>query len=146
MKRKKFLSRIAAAILAASVLFTGCQGTSQAESSSVTVSSTSQESAAQVPQKLEELRIGAVKEHMSFNMINNSTNVGGILAMVNYTGFVMAQLVQKDETGTVQPAFMRSWTISEDGKSLTFKIPTDAKFHDGVPAVSYTHLTLPTIA
>lgn len=136
MKRKKFLSRIAAAILAASVLFTGCQGTSQAESSSVTVSSTSQESAAQVPQKLEELRIGAVKEHMSFNMINNSTNVGGILAMVNYTGFVMAQLVQKDETGTVQPAFMRSWTISEDGKSLTFKIPTDAKFHDGVPVTA----------
>ncbi len=40
-------------------------------------------------------------------------------------------LVSIDETGKVQPQLAKSWEISPDGLTYTFKLQTDVKFHDG---------------
>jgi len=40
-------------------------------------------------------------------------------------------LVSIDETGKVQPQLARSWEISPDGLTYTFKLQTGVKFHDG---------------
>lgn len=40
-------------------------------------------------------------------------------------------LVRIDETGKVQPQLAKSWEISPDGLTYTFKLQTGVKFHDG---------------
>lgn len=42
-------------------------------------------------------------------------------------------LVKIDPTGEVKPALAESWTISPDGLTYTFKLRSNAKFHDGTP-------------
>lgn len=39
-------------------------------------------------------------------------------------------------TGEVEPRIAESWVISEDGKSITFNIRSDAKFHNGDPVTA----------
>jgi peptide/nickel transport system substrate-binding protein len=47
------------------------------------------------------------------------------------------RLVQLDATDlTVQPQIATSWTVSEDGRIVTFKLRTDAKFQSGNPVTS----------
>ena len=36
-----------------------------------------------------------------------------------------------DQTGTVQPALAKSWTISDDGLTYTFALQDNVRFHDG---------------
>ncbi|MCV6547394.1 MAG: ABC transporter substrate-binding protein [Cohaesibacter sp.] len=40
-------------------------------------------------------------------------------------------LTRIDETGTIQPALAKSWTISPDGKTYTFTLQKGVKFHNG---------------
>ncbi len=44
---------------------------------------------------------------------------------------VFEGLVSIDETGKVQPQLAKSWEISPDGLTYTFKLQSGAKFHDG---------------
>lgn len=45
-------------------------------------------------------------------------------------------LVRFDESGEVLPALAESWTISEDGLTVTFTLRPDAKWHDGQPVTT----------
>ncbi|MBX0316485.1 ABC transporter substrate-binding protein [Planococcus glaciei] len=51
-------------------------------------------------------------------------------------------LVVQDENNEIQPWLATEWEVSEDGKSYTFKLREDVKFHDGTPfnaeAVKYS--------
>ncbi|TWT25190.1 ABC transporter substrate-binding protein [Planomicrobium sp. CPCC 101110] len=51
-------------------------------------------------------------------------------------------LVVQDENNEIQPWLATEWVVSEDGKSYTFKLREDVKFHDGTPfnaeAVKYS--------
>ncbi|WP_439529670.1 ABC transporter substrate-binding protein [Pannonibacter sp.] len=40
-------------------------------------------------------------------------------------------LTQVDRDGTVKPVLAESWTISDDGKTYTFRLRDGVKFHDG---------------
>ncbi|MEJ2292202.1 MAG: ABC transporter substrate-binding protein, partial [Deinococcales bacterium] len=42
-------------------------------------------------------------------------------------------LVRLDRNGKIVPALAKSWTVSPDGKTLTFQLRSGVKFHDGTP-------------
>src|SRR4029077_7148905 len=45
-------------------------------------------------------------------------------------------LVRLDANVQVIPALAVSWAFSSDGKTLTFQLNPDAKFHNGIPVTS----------
>jgi len=59
--------------------------------------------------------------------INSSWDLG--VAVAN----VYDPLVYADENGEIQPGLAESWEVTDDGKSYTFKLREDVKFHDGTP-------------
>src|SRR5690348_4390052 len=46
---------------------------------------------------------------------------------------VTENLVYKGPDGKLSPWLAESWTTSKDGRSVTFKLRRDVKFHDGTP-------------
>ena len=49
---------------------------------------------------------------------------------------LFATLIRSDANWNFHPYLATSWTTSADGKSVTFKLRTDATFHDGKPITS----------
>jgi peptide/nickel transport system substrate-binding protein len=43
------------------------------------------------------------------------------------------RLTTLDDNGNLRPMLATSWVTSKDGKSITLKLRTDVKFHDGTP-------------
>ena len=76
-----------------------------------------------------ELRIGTTTANDTFNILSQ----GGIFGRINYVGFVHGNWVYIDEDRNIQPYFMTSFNISDDGKVLDFTFPTDAVWGDGEP-------------
>jgi peptide/nickel transport system substrate-binding protein len=84
--------------------------------------------AATAPPKIDpnaEIRIGVPSPTTSLDPA--SPNIPTILF------HVWDRLTTFDEKGNIVPMLATSWTSSKDGKSLTFKLRTDVKFHDGTP-------------
>src|SRR5262245_47096832 len=46
---------------------------------------------------------------------------------------VTENLIYKGPDGKLVPWLAESWTTSKDGRSVTFKLRRDVKFHDGTP-------------
>lgn len=83
--------------------------------------------AAQTPPNV--LVVGQIAEPKSLDpAVDTAVNDFRILVNV-YDGLVR----YKPGTLTVEPALATSWTISPDGKTYTFKLRKDVKFHDGTP-------------
>ena len=83
------------------------------------------------------LAVAAELSSMDSNIITS----GESMVVCNQT---MEGLYKYDGNGELVLGMADSVDISEDGMTYTFTI-RDAKWSDGTPAVSYTHLTLPTI-
>lgn len=49
---------------------------------------------------------------------------------------IFATLTRADADWNIKPYLATSWTASDGGKTVTFKLRTDAKFHDGKPVTS----------
>ena len=78
---------------------------------------------------LSNLVIGTTASVENINMVGYS----GIFGTLNYLGFIRGNWVYKDGNTEIQPYFMTSFEISEDGKVLDFTFPTDAVWGDGEP-------------
>ena len=76
---------------------------------------------------VELLRIGTTNENANFN----ATTQNGILGRINYTGFCQGNMFVLDEAGNLTPSMLKSYEISDDNKTLTLVIPTNAYWHDG---------------
>jgi peptide/nickel transport system substrate-binding protein len=82
---------------------------------------------AQTPPNI--LVVGQIAEPKSLDP-HAVTAVNDFRILVNiYDGLVR----YKDGTLEVEPSLAESWTISEDGKTYTFKLREGVKFHDGSP-------------
>lgn len=62
---------------------------------------------------------------------NNTNYYNSIVISMLYD-----QLVYIDVAGEIGPRGADSWSMSEDGKTLTFKLNQNAKFHDGTPVTA----------
>lgn len=75
------------------------------------------------------LIVGQIAEPKSLDPAAD-TAVNDFRILVNlYDGLVR----YKDGTLEVEPSLATSWTISDDGKTYTFKLRDGVKFHDGTP-------------
>lgn len=57
----------------------------------------------------------------------------GLAVSVRVFRTIFDSLVVQDTDNNIQPWLAKEWTVSEDGKSYTFKLRDDVKFHDGTP-------------
>lgn len=55
----------------------------------------------------------------------------GLAVSVRVMRTLYDSLVVQTEDGSIKPWLAESWTVSKDGKSYTFKLRKDVKFHDG---------------
>ncbi len=72
--------------------------------------------------------VGVAETTGVFNPIYYSTAYDGYVVELVFDG-----LISNDEAGEYIPHLAESWTISEDGKQITFKLREDVKFSDGEP-------------
>ncbi|MBB3112490.1 peptide/nickel transport system substrate-binding protein [Paenibacillus phyllosphaerae] len=57
----------------------------------------------------------------------------GLAVAVRVIRTIYDSLVVQLPDNSIKPWLATSWTVSEDGKSYTFKLREDVKFHDGTP-------------
>ncbi|MGG1662554.1 ABC transporter substrate-binding protein [Brevibacillus sp. NRS-1366] len=81
------------------------------------------------PQKGGTLTIAEIAEPDTLDPHKTSISTGSSIS-----GYMGGSLVTFDPvTNKLQPYLAESYTASEDGKTITFKIRTGVKFHDGTP-------------
>ncbi len=79
---------------------------------------------------------GAAKTTLNIGMSVEPTGLDPTIAAPVAIGQVTWQnifegLVAIDESGKIVPQLAKSWNISSDGLTYTFKLQTGVKFHDG---------------
>jgi peptide/nickel transport system substrate-binding protein len=72
------------------------------------------------------IRVGGLTAQASLDPVTLSRGTN-----VNFN--VWDRLTTVDAHGNIIPMIAKSWAAAKDGKSITFKLRTDAKFHDGTP-------------
>lgn len=115
----------AAVILLAIVLvFSACSGSSAPASSATPVASSSE---AASPNADRMLNLSILAALTTLNPLDsNNLQDTMFLQQMNDGLFHVNEL-----SGEIEPRIAESWTISEDGKAITFKIRNNAKFHNG---------------
>lgn len=81
---------------------------------------------------VKELVLGTLSPFEPMNVLNSL----GAWYRMNHLGFTHVQLVQYDSQLNLIPCLAEKWDISPDGKSVTFYLVKDAKWHDGKPVTA----------
>src|SRR4029077_1964415 len=72
---------------------------------------------------------------VTFGLENDVSNLdpmlSGLFVDRNIMYAMYDSLVRVDPKGTIIPWLAKSWDTSADGKTVTFNLRTDVKFHDG---------------
>lgn len=133
----KKLKMIISMVLVATIIFTGCNGTSQQPTTSIKENEQSQQSndqsestleAPQNPGGILNFGLSAEPSHLEPS-VDNGTAVRAIAWSI-YEG-----LFAYDENGSVTNLLCKDYTISDDGLTYVFKL-VDATFHNGDPVTA----------
>lgn len=121
--KKKIISIITAAVLSLTMLVgCGAKGSSDESSSGAQEQSTSKD---KIVYALDTAPTGV------FNPLLSSTRYDG-----NVNSIVYASLMDVDDKGDLKNYLAEDYSISEDQKIITFKLKSNAKWHDGKPVTA----------
>lgn len=81
---------------------------------------------------VENLVIGTTKQIEGLSIVDQSGSFGRI----NYNSVVYANFFYEDANKDIKGYFVTDYSISEDGRELTMKFPTDKIWHDGTPVTA----------
>lgn len=119
--------RVAALLTAAAVMLTALAGCSGGSASSAAGSSASQtQAASSAPKVGGTLLVGLQGDPASFNP-DASPDDFAYFVEEN----IFSRLVKTDWNNKIIPDLASSWDISADGKTYTFKLKSNVKWHDG---------------
>jgi peptide/nickel transport system substrate-binding protein len=125
MNVKKSLVIPMLALSLVGALLTGCS-TSSSDSSSSPSSSNAQSTSAATKEKT--LRVGIFTDFGTLNPAKSS-----LLIDEELYNNIYDPLIKMNKDGKLEPSLATKWTISDDGKTYTFDLRNDVKFHDGTP-------------
>lgn len=125
MKRQKLVFLFLSLVLIFSMTLTGCGSQSPAKSSN---------SGAASGNGAGTVKGGTVK----FGVWNSPPGVfNPVLATNDYdynvTYLVFEGMIAQTPKGELEPGLAKSWTVSDDGKTFTFKLRDNVKWQDGTP-------------
>ncbi|GAA3411086.1 ABC transporter substrate-binding protein [Paenibacillus hodogayensis] len=124
MVKKKAWTNWLAAVVVASVLVTGCSRTPDKEAGSPDAGKQVEQKG---PQQGGELTFALAGSPRSMDPHGDGSALGGRVQRAMFDSLVI--LVNNE----VKPWLATEWSVSPDGKSYTFKLRKDVKFHDGTP-------------
>lgn len=133
---KKRIGLLLALTLAMSVVFTACSP--KAEDPAETPAETpGQEEPAEGEDPTEEpaaepsgtLKVGIIEASGNFNPLYYSSSYDGYVVDLIFEGLATLNF----EGDEYEPVVAKDWTISEDGKTITFNLREDVVFSDGTP-------------
>jgi peptide/nickel transport system substrate-binding protein len=125
MNVKKSLVIPMLALSLVGALLTGCS-TSSSDSSSSPSSSNAQSTSAATKEKT--LRVGIFTDFGTLNPAKSS-----LLIDEELYNNIYDPLIKMNKDGQLEPSLATKWTVSDDGKTYTFNLRNDVKFHDGTP-------------
>ena len=111
-RRSVLMSGLAAAVVGSTLVMAGCNR---------------QQAAA--PKQKTTVNLGMVLEPPGLDPTAGAASAIGEITLYN----VYETLTKIGQDGSVQPLLAQSWQASADQKVWTFKLRTDAKFHNGEP-------------
>lgn len=117
MKRK--ISFLLVLVMMLGILLAGCANETPAEESAAPAADAAAASDGTIVWGMSTLWSGLLP-------FNNTNYYNSIVISMLYD-----QLVYIDVEGNIEPRAADSWAMSEDGKTITFKLNQNAKFHDG---------------
>ncbi|MUT67533.1 ABC transporter substrate-binding protein [Paenibacillus sp. NEAU-GSW1] len=115
-----------AIVLAIAVALTGCSSSKGSSGGAESGSKAAETTAAPV-------QGGELTYALATSPISLDPHTNGLAVGVRVINNVFDSLVVQLPDGSVKPWLAKSWTVSEDGLTYTFKLRDDVKFHDGTP-------------
>ncbi|OMF34687.1 ABC transporter substrate-binding protein [Paenibacillus sp. FSL H8-0548] len=140
LKKRSSLKIMIALTTALILVLSGCAGTNKGSSTSDGAASVSETNTAAAS---EPAKGGELTYALATSPDTLDPHRSGLAVAVRAIRTIHDSLVAQLPDGSIQPWLAEEWTVSEDGKSYTFKLRQDVKFHDGTPfnaeAVKYNY-------
>ena len=83
---------------------------------------------------VELLRVGTTGNNESFKYMSTASN--NAFATMNANSFCAGVLWERDVNGDIQPASIKDFSVSDDDRTITFILPENLYWHDGVQVTS----------
>lgn len=131
MTMRKRYSHATVMLLALTMILTACGGKSGTEQSGVEAQTAGTTAASN--NEGEAVQGGELSYALATSPDTLDPHRSGLAVAVRVIHTIFDSLVVQLPDNSIKPWLAASWTISEDGKSYTFKLRQDVKFQDGTP-------------
>ncbi|GMK42000.1 peptide ABC transporter substrate-binding protein [Paenibacillus sp. CCS19] len=143
MNRRKPLIQSAAVLLVLALLLAACGSGKEKESNAAADPAQPADAKAETTEGAAAAQGGKLTYALATSPDSLDPHRSGLAVAVRVIRTIYDSLVVQLPDNTIKPWLATSWTVSEDGKSYTFKLRQDVKFQDGTPfnaeAVKYNY-------